>query len=65
MVRYNKNKLTIMYRWRPNIGKLPCDGKSCPHYRTADDGLNYCDFYERLHNRWYLIGAISCPIKMA
>lgn len=54
-----------MYKWKPNIGKFPCDGKSCSHYRKSDDGLDYCDFYEKLLNRWYLIGAISCPIKMA
>lgn len=53
-----------MYRWHPGMSKLPCDGKSCPHYRIDEDGLNYCDFYEKLYGRWFLIGSISCPKKI-
>ena len=27
-----------MQRWHPNMSKLPCDGESCPNYRTDEDG---------------------------
>lgn len=54
-----------MNRWHPNMSKLPCDGKSCPNYRTDEDGKHYCDFLESLYGKWFEIGKISCPRKIA
>ena len=55
----------IQNRWHPAMDKLPCDEKSCPNYRTDDNGKHYCDFLESLYGKWFEVEKISCPKKMA
>lgn len=55
------NKFTFKYSL--NKGKLPCDGESCPYYKIVE-GWAYCSYFGKIDGKWYLIGAMSCPIKM-
>ena len=51
------------FKYSPNMGKLPCDGESCPYYKIVE-GWAYCSYFGKIDGKWYLIGAMSCPTKM-